>query len=197
MGRLSDPQSARATLADLDRIESASRLAVRTPVTGLPLIGWGLAWLLGYAGLEFLPGPWGWIALVGTSVAAGIVSWWDVAQVRTGHESQLRLGWIVVMAASPFLINAAQADNTLSQGLLLGALWSLGMCLYAVATRDLPLLVLSAIAVAAAGIAPLLPAGNLIAFGLVAGPLLATLGVIRMIRNRTVRRGGPGSSAQL
>lgn len=177
-----EPEQAARLLTELAELRDRARVAVQGLTTGWPLIGWGIAWLIGYPAMQLADG-WARIGIVGCCWALGILSSWipSSRKVRTGHERQLRLGWLSVAAASPFIVAAAAPESWVSVALLLGALWSMCMCLFAIATGDRTFSVVSFVGVVAAGSGAsqeFIPA--LVWFGLFAGLPLLAVGVSRV-----------------
>lgn len=87
------------------------------------------------------------------------------------------------MAASPFIVAAAQPVSLVHVALLLGALWSVGMVLYAIAMHDVPYAVVAAMGIVAAAVAGFQSLiGPLVFFGLLAGVPLACVGVVRLVQ---------------
>lgn len=139
-----DPEQAERLIRELGSLTDRTRTAGRSVTTGLPLIGWGTAFGAGYAALDLLDGV-ARIVVVLLAWSIGMFcSWFPMRYaIRTGSEGRTRWGWIVVLAASPFLVAAAQPSSWVYIALFLGALWGMAMCLYAVATADLPFAVAS------------------------------------------------------
>lgn len=178
-----ESKQAEQLLAELDALTDRTRASERSVVTGLPLVGWGTAWTAGYPALGLLDG----VARISVAVLAWLVamalSWFPLrASVRTGVEGRMRWAWLVVLAASPFLVAAARPESWTAVGLLLGGLWSLAMCLWAVATRDLPFAIAAFFGtIAAAASASQETVQPLALFGLLAGPPLLGVGIVRVI----------------
>ena len=185
----SDPDQAQRVIRELDELRDHTRTTGRSVATGLPLVGWGFAWAVGYSSLELLDGWWRIAAVTAAWLVGMTLSWAPMrSAVRTGTEGRMQAGWIVLMGASPFFIAAAQPASWVHVALLLGALWSLGMALYAIATQDVPYAVTASVGVVAAAVAGIQEAmGPLLLFGLFAGLPLLSVGVMRVIA--TVRRG--------
>ena len=177
-------EHAERMIRELDEIGGRTRAAGRSTATGYPLIGWGLAWAVGYPALELFDG-WLRIAVVVLVWAAAMVLSWVPLRVavRTGTEGRLQIGWWVLMAASPFIVAAAQPVSLVHVALLLGALWSVGMVLYAIAMHDVPYAVVAAVGIVAAAVAGFQSLiGPLVFFGLLAGVPLACVGVVRLVQ---------------
>lgn len=177
----SDPEQAEQLIRELGSLTDRTRTAGRAVTTGLPLIGWGVAFGLGYAALDLLGGV-ARLLVVGLAWLIGMgCSWLPMRHaIRTGAEGRTRWGWVVVLVASPFLVAAAQPSHWVYLALFLGALWGMAMSLYAVATADIPFAVASMVVVVVAAVAaiqPLLP--QLAFFGVGAALPLLTIGVHR------------------
>lgn len=185
----SDSDQAERVIRELDELRDRTRTSGRSVATGYPLIGWGFAWAAGYSSLELLDGWWRVAAAVVAWMVGMSLSWAPMrAAVRTGTEGRMQAGWFVLMGASPFIVAAAQPATWVNIALLLGALWSVGMVFYAIATQDVPYAVSAGIGVVAAALASFQEAvGPLLLFGLAAGLPLLAVGFARVIA--TVRRG--------
>lgn len=150
------PDSQRELLSELGRLSRETRSATRWESTWRWLIVWGIAWLLTYGGFAVWAPLASMIWCLVVVVVASLISWnHRRSGVRTGWQSRLRVGWIILLVSSPLLI-AIVAPLPIERAMLfLGALWSLGMTLYAVATDDAPTAVVtgSAIVVAALAVA--------------------------------------------
>ena len=179
-----ESELAQQMIRELGELGEQTRVAGRSTATGYPLFGWGLAWAIGYPALELLDG-WLRVVVVGLVwVAAMVLSWVPLrVAVRTGTEGRLQVGWWVLMGASPFIVAAAQPVSLAHVALLLGALWSVGMMLYAIAMHDVAYAVVAAIGIVAAAVAGMQEfMGPLLLFGLVAGLPLACVGVVRLVQ---------------
>lgn len=175
---------AQSTLRELEAVTGQTRRASRSMATGFPLIGWGAAWIVGLGALELLDGALQIVVPVLAWVVGMLTSWLPVRTViRTGVETRMRWAWIVVLLASPFLVNAASPPSFSYGVLLLGGLWGLAMCLYAVATEDRLLIAVSGFGIVMAGVlAGRSLAEPLLWFGISAGVPLLALGVYRVVR---------------
>ena len=102
-----DPEQAEQLIRELGSLTDRTRTAGRSVTTGLPLIGWGVAFGLGYAGLDLLDGV-ARLVVVGLAWLVGMgCSWLPMRHaIRTGAEGRTRWGWVVVLVASPFLVAA-------------------------------------------------------------------------------------------
>lgn len=156
--------------------------------TGLPLIGWGLAWAGGYPALGLLDGIPRVLATGALWTLAMLLSWLPLrTTIRTGSEKRMRWAWAAVLASSPFLVAAAEPVSTIHVALLLGGLWSLAMCLYAVATADSVYAGVTLFGTAMAGVAASQDLVQpLVLFGLTAGLPLLFVGAQRVLTSRHV-----------
>lgn len=172
-----------ALLRDLGQLTDRSRAAGRAVHTGLPLIGWGVAWLVGYPALDLTHGMLRVVLVVAVWLLAMACSWLPRSAVRTGWQRRLRIGWAMVFLAVPCLVAIVAPLEPTAFALFVGALWSLAMALHAVATGDPGYAAVSFVGVLAAGLAtiqPWLPA--LVWIGPTAGLPLLVLGVLRWRR---------------
>lgn len=173
-----------SSLHELGALTDRTRLASRSMATGLPMAGWGAAWILGLGALDLLGGPTRILVAALAWMIGMLLSWLPMrAVIRTGTETRMRWAWVVVLAASPFLVSAARPASFVHGMLLLGALWGLAMCLYAVATDDRILAVVTGFGIVTAGVLAALEIPNrLLCFGLSAGLPLLALGIHRVLR---------------
>lgn len=152
--------------------------------TGFPMVGWGIVWIVGLGALDLLDGLMRILVAILAWMIGMLLSWLPMRNViRTGLETRLRWAWVVVLAASPFLVSAAQPASFSHGVLLLGALWGLAMCLYAIATHDPILAVVAGFGIVTAGVlaVPDIPS-RLLCFGVSAGLPLLALGIYRVFR---------------
>lgn len=179
-----DPEQAERLIRELGSLTDRTRTAGRSITTGLPLIGWGVAFGAGYAALDLLDGVARIVVLALAWCIGMLCSWLPMRHaIRTGAEARTRWGWVVVLVASPFLVAAAQPSHWVYIALFLGALWGMAMSLYAVATADIPFAVASMIVVVVAAVAavqPFLP--QLAFFGVASALPLLTIGAYRTVR---------------
>jgi hypothetical protein len=176
-------EAAADTLRDLRAIGSRSRQAATRDLMGFPLVVWGLAWVTGYALLDLA--PWRFAVPIGVVLAvAGVTGTWLARRrsaVLSGWERRIRVAWLALMACSPFLILSISPVPGRVLAVFLGALWGVGLLLYAVATGDRPLGVVGVVTVLAAAFCrPVLHHHALLGFGLCAGGAMLALGVWRV-----------------
>lgn len=173
-----------SSLHELGALTDRTRRASRSMATGFPIVGWGTAWILGLGALDLLDG----LARILVAALAWMIgmllSWLPMrAMIRTGTEARMRWAWVIVLAASPFLVSAAQPASFVHGVLLLGALWGLAMCLYAVATGDRILAVVAGFGIATAGVLAVLDIPDqMLWFGVSAGLPLLAIGIHRVLR---------------
>lgn len=174
---------AEASLREIGALADRTRRASRSMATGFPLIGWGAAWTAGCAALDLLDGVVRIAVVVLAWVFAMLMSWMPLrAVIRTGVESRMRWAWMAVMVASPFLVAAGQPASMVHLALLLGALWGMAMCLYAITAHDTVFAVVAMFGVVVAGIAGIQEAvPALLLFGLASGLTMLALGIYRVI----------------
>lgn len=158
----------------------AARAARRTAL-GVGLIVWGVAWLLGYTGLQFLPFAVGWALWVPLSVAAyALTRWLRDDTVRSGWEARFVRAWWTIVFGTACLVGTVVPAEALAITLLTGALWGLALLLYGVVGEE------PALAALGGGIvllAPLLrhlaPDWGALIFGLLCGGGMVLLGLWR------------------
>jgi len=190
------PADGRSLLDEVTGLTARARREARDQASARNFLVWGIAWLVGYLGLDLLPPPANWAAATIALVAASAFSWFPHRQgVRSGWSGRTRLGWLVVLGCSPAVVATVGPLDTTRLMLLVGALWALAMALFAVATRDPVVVVVMVLATLAAGVAAsqdLLP--SLALFGVVAGGLLVLVGATRLwTLHRSGPRVGPGA----
>jgi hypothetical protein len=183
-----EADQAESSLRELDGLTGRTRLASRSMATGFPLVGWGTAWILGLGALDLLDGLMRILVAALAWMVGMLLSWLPSrAAIRTGLETRMRWAWLVVLAASPFLVAAAQPASFPHGVLLVAALWGLAMTLYGIATDDRILAVAAGFGIAmAAVLGDVDIPGRLLWFGLSAGLPLLALGICRVLRG--VRR---------
>lgn len=192
-----DRDAAEQLLAETTHILAHQRESGRALMAGRNLIVWGVAWMLSYPALDLLPELPGLLVALVPIVIAALLSWIRPGTtVRTGFESRIQLGWIVVLCASPFLVATVAPLEATRAFLLLGSLWCLVMALTGVAVRDRPLFAVGFSGVVVAGLAPaqqVVPAATL--FGIVGALPFVALGVWRVVRAARHERTAAGEGA--
>ena len=158
-------------------------MASRLGVTGFPLVGWGIALIVGLTAIDLLTGVPRVVVAVVAWLIGIVLSWLPLrVLIRTGTEGRVRLAWAAVLIASPFLVSAAHPQSAVHMVLLLAGLWGLAMCLYAIATHDWVFATVAALGVITAGLVAI--PGNvphpLMIIGVVNGVSLLTLGIYRV-----------------
>jgi hypothetical protein len=171
------------TLRDLRAIGSRSRQAATRDLLGLPLLLWGVAWIAGYALLDLA--PWRVAVPAGLALAAAAVAGTWLSRVRpavlSGWERRTRTGWAALMLCSPFLVASVSPVPSRVLAVFLGAVWGVGLLLFAIAAGDVPLGATGAFTVLAAAFCrPLLHQHALLGFGLCAGGAMFALGGWRL-----------------
>lgn len=173
-----------SSLRELGALTDRTRAASRSMITGFPMIGWGVAWIVGMPAVELLDGVPRIVAATAAWLTGMLMSWWPRrASIRTGTERKLRVAWVVVFGAMPFLVSAAQPASLTHTMLLLGALWGVAMCLYAIATDDRAYAAVAGFGTVVAGVvaAPDL-ANPLVCYGMAAGIPMVALGAVRVFQ---------------
>ena len=169
-------------LDEITPVSRRSRQLARDVTFARPLLAWGLAWMAGATLFEFIHGAAG--ALLGTTacaVAAAVTWLVRPREVRQDNERRYGALWFVFLAVSPLLIAVAQPPNAHVTTVLLGSLWAVGMLLYGIGVRDIPLAGLGlAIVVIAAATRLAAPGAAMLAVGLAGGLGMAMLGGWRM-----------------
>lgn len=181
---LIEPTAAAQTLRDLQTIGGRSQRAASTALTRVPLATWGVAWAVGFALLAYQ--PWRLAVPVGCVLALGaaLVSWiFRSREVTSGRERRTRAGWLALFLCSPFLVAVVSPIAAPTQALFLGAIWGVGLLLFAIATLDLPLGAVGALIVVAAAGSQIAVDRPLLIFGLIAGPAMLALGLWRTFRS--------------
>jgi hypothetical protein len=178
------PTSADASriLAEIAPVAQRSQRLTRDVALGVPLLGWGLAWIAGSLLFQYVPGPAG--AILGLAACAGAATVTRIVrprEIRLHTESRFLLAWVVLFVTSPLLVLIAAPANVRITVVFLASLWAVGMLLYGIGTRDVPLAGLGAAIVVAATVARLLaPHAAVVVVGLVGGLGLAGLGGWRL-----------------
>jgi hypothetical protein len=179
------PDEATTALREAHRVRALGRRLLHGQTTRLPLVWWGVAWMVTYPAAQFLPfAP----ALVagGASAAAALAmtklgARWDPMPGRTGWEGRVTRAWWAILV-SVFVIDVIAAPAPAPVLFLIpGAVWGLAMLLYAVVVEDRALGVLGAgIAVLAAALRLLFLDESLVLFGLLGGGGMVAVGLLRL-----------------
>jgi hypothetical protein len=178
------PTSADASriLAEIEPVARRSQQLTRDVALGVPLLGWGLAWLAGSLLFQYLHGPAG--AVLGAAACAGAATVTRLVrprEIRFHTEKRFALAWVVLFVTSPVLVLIAAPANARITVVFLASLWAVGMLLYGIGTRDAPLAGLGAAIVVAAATARLLtPHTAVLVVGLVGGLGMIGLGGWRL-----------------
>ena len=178
------PTSADASriLADIAPVTRRSQQLTRDVTMGVPLLGWGLAWLVGALLFQYVPEPAG--AVLGAAACAAAATVTRVVrprEVRLHTEKRFALAWLVLFVISPLLVLIAGPANARITVVFLASLWATGMLLYGIGVRDLPLAALGLAIVAVAAVTRLLvPHEAVLAVGVAGGVGMAAVGGWRL-----------------
>ncbi len=178
------PTSADASriLEELTPVTRRSRRLARDVAFARPLLAWGLAWMAGAVLFQFVPGAAG--AVLGTAACAcaAAVTWLvRPREVRLNTERRFALIWFVLLAISPLLVAVAAPPNAHIMAVFLASLWAVGMLLYGIGVKDLPLAAVGlAIVVVAAATRIMAPHAAMLIVGITGGLGMAMLGGWRM-----------------
>jgi len=178
------PTDAARLLADIRPLPARTwRLAVQE-FTRLPLLAWGVAWVLGYGAVQLLP-PWiglGAFTVLGVA-ALTLTRFVATPDLQSGWETQFRRCWWALIGVTPLLGLIIQPTPLPTLLLLLGALWGVALLLYAVAITDWALGMVGLTIVVSAAASHVLAGGwSLLCFGAVGGGAMAILGSVRLLR---------------
>jgi hypothetical protein len=178
------PTSADASriLGEITPVTRRSQQLARDVTMAPPLLAWGLAWIAGSLLFQYLPSPAGAIAGLGVCAAAVAVNVLiRPREVRRSTERRFGLGWWVLMATSPLLVAVAAPGNAKVTAVFLGSLWAVGMLLYGIGVRDLPLAAVGlGIVVVAAATRIAVPRQSMIIVGVAGGLAMAAIGGWRL-----------------
>lgn len=173
---------ARAALLAARAVATRSGRAARGNVARAALAVWGLVWLLGYTGVQFLPfaPAWALWLLLGTAAYALVRHMRREETVRSGWEAVfLRAWWVMICGTMAITLLVIPAPFAVV-ALLPGALWGLAILLYAVVADDRALATLGGALVLAAPLLRLaVPGWSPLLFGLLGGGGMLALGVAR------------------
>jgi len=182
---LPSPREAMAALDGARATMQRSRRASVSAICNTPLIYWGVAWIAGYVGAQFLPS----VAATGVWVAVFAVMlarrhWRRLHPpanlIVSGWETRVRRAWWVLFAGSFALSAIASPVPSYVPGLLVGALWGIAAILYAVLLDEMEFGVLGAwIVVLAVALRLFVPDLSLVLFGIGAGGAAIALGIKR------------------
>jgi hypothetical protein len=178
------PTSADASriLAEIAPVTRRSQQLQRDVTMGVPLLGWGLAWLVGSLVYQYVRGPAG--AVLGLAACAGAATVTRVVrprEIRRNTEKRFALAWVVLFVISPLLVVIAAPANPRIVAVFLASLWATGMLLYGIGVRDVPLAVLGLVIVVVAAVTRVVaPHEAVLAVGLAGGLGMTGLGGWRM-----------------
>jgi len=174
-------EEARAALGLARAATARSAHAARRTTMRAGLIVWGVVWLLGYTGLQFLPFAIGWALWLPLGVAAyALTRWLRDDTIRSGWEARFTRAWWVIVFGSVFLVSTVVPAEALAIILLTGGLWGLALLLYGVVSGERALAVLGGgIVVLAPLLRQLFPDWAALLFGLLGGGGMVLLGLWR------------------
>jgi hypothetical protein len=178
------PTSADASriLAEIAPVTRRSQQLQRDVTMGVPLLGWGLAWLVGALVYQYVPGPAGAVlGLAACAAAATVTRVVRPREIRLSTEKRFALAWVVLFVISPLLVVIAEPASPRIVAVFLASLWATGMLLYGIGVRDVPLAVLGLVIVVMAAVIRLAaPPEAVLAVGLAGGLGMTGLGGWRM-----------------
>lgn len=180
------PDEATAALREASRVRILGRRLVHGQATRLPLVWWGLTWMVTYSAAQFLPFGAA-LVIAGAAGAAAFVLTkmgvrWDPAPGRTGWERHLMRAWWVIVAGA-FAVDVIAGPTPVQVLFLIpGAVWGMALLLYAAVVEDRPLGVLGAgIVVLAVVLRLFLLDYSPVLFGLLGGGGMAATGLVRVV----------------
>lgn len=178
------PTSADASriLAEIAPVTRRSRQLQRDVTMGVPLLGWGLAWLAGSLVYQYAPSPAGaGLGLAACAAAAIVTRLVRPREIRRNTEKRFLLAWMVLFILSPLLVVIAAPASPRIVAVFLASLWATGMLLYGIGVRDVPLAVLGLVIVVVAAVSRLAaPPEAMLAVGLAGGLGMTGLGGWRL-----------------
>ncbi len=174
-------EEARAALGLAHAATVRSARAAQRTTMGVGLLVWGVAWLVGYTALQFLPFALGWALWLPLSGAAyALTRQLRDDTVRSGWEPHFLRAWWVIVFGSTFLITTVVPAEAIVIILLTGGLWGLALLLYGVVSEERALALLGGgIVVLAPLLRHLLPDWGALVFGLLGGGGMVLLGLWR------------------
>ncbi len=145
------------------------------------LIVWGVAWVLGYTGLQFLPFAIGWALWVPLGVAAfALTRRLRDDTIRSGWEARFGRAWWVIVFGTFLLVSTVVPAEAIVVTLLTGALWGLALLLYGVVSEERALAILGGgMVVLAPLLRHFLPEWGALLFGLCGGGGMVLVGLWR------------------
>lgn len=180
------PAEAIDALAEAARLRRLAWPLVAGQLGRLPLVWWGLAWMVGYPAAQFLPlAP----ALILNAVAVAVAFTltrvgrrWDPIGGSTGWERLVSRAWWATAGAS-LLVNLVVTPAPVAVFFLVpGVLWGLALLLFALAAGDRALGVLgAALALLAPALRQLAPDQALLLFGVLGGGAMVAVGAVRTL----------------
>ncbi len=181
---------ATAALAAAQTTMRRSRRAAIGKFARTSLIFWGVAWMVGFAGAQFMP-DWraGFLWTVVGIAAYALTRWHRATSVAargtvSGWESQFqRTWWALVLGSFALITISVPAQSAAIPGLVSGTLWGIAFIIYGTLAEDRPVGILgAAIVLLAVALRILFPHQALLLFGLGAGGAMTALGIVRTVR---------------
>src|SRR5215472_1563081 len=106
------PDEAHTALREAHRVRALGRRLVHGQTTRLPLVWWGVAWMVTYPAAQLLPFAPALVAGAASAAAAFAMTKlgarWDPMPGRTGWEGRVTRAWCAVLAAA-FVIDVVAA----------------------------------------------------------------------------------------
>lgn len=179
------PTSADASrmLREITPVSSRSRRLARDVTWARPLLIWGLAWTSATIVYQLLPRPAGPALGFAACAAAAAASWIVRPREVRFRETERRaaLLWAVLFLTSPLLVLVIAPANAPILIAFLASLWAVGLLLYGVGVRDIPLAAIGLLTLVAAAITRPVDLGAVVlATGLTGGLGMTALGTWRM-----------------
>jgi hypothetical protein len=179
------PDEATTALREAHRVRALGRRLVHGQTTRLPLVWWGVSWMVTYPAAQVLPFALALVAGAAMSAAAFAMTKlgarWDPMPGRTGWEVRVRRAWWAVLVAAFVLDVVAAPAPAQVLFLIPGALWGLAILLYAVVVEDRALGMLGGgIAALAAALRLFFLDDSLVLFGLLGGGGMVAIGLLRL-----------------
>jgi hypothetical protein len=170
-------------LREISPVSARSRRLARDVTWARPLLAWGLAWTGGTIVYQVVSGPAGAALGMACCTAAAVVSKIVRPREVRFHEAERRFAllWAVLFATSPLLVLVAAPANARILVVFLASLWAVGMLLYGVGVRDIPLAAVGLLTLITAAVTRPLDLGAAVtATGLAGGLSMMALGAWRM-----------------
>lgn len=174
-------EEARVALGLARAATARSARVVQRATLRAGLIVWGVAWLLGYTGLQFLSFAVGWALWLPLGVAAfALTRRLRDDTIRSGWEARFARAWWVIVFGTFFLVSTVVPAEAIVITLLTGALWGLALLLYGVVSEERALAALGGgMVILAPLLRHFLPEWGALIFGLCGGGGMVVLGLWR------------------